>query len=103
MMVVEFFLLQIVREFKFYSTLRHKNIVEVHELYIDFQKDKIYMVMELVRGSELFQLLDKGNLLTGNACASNIRMTLNPTFAIKRATSFWNFQANPHWYRIFAF
>ena len=56
---------KIVREFKFYSTLRHKNIVEMCELYIDFNKTKIYMVMELVKGFELFQLLDKGNPLTG--------------------------------------
>ena len=49
------FLDKIKYEFENLKRLNNENIVRVHELYIDVVKGKIYTVMELVNGGEMFE------------------------------------------------
>jgi len=39
--------------------LNHKNIVKVFKVYIDFINARVYMVMELIKGKELVDILDR--------------------------------------------
>lgn len=45
--------MQIRKEFLNRRTIKHKNIVQAHKLYIDRVKNKIYFIMEYVKGTEL--------------------------------------------------
>ena len=45
--------------------MNHENIVRVHELYIDVVKGKIYTVMELVNGGEMFETIKNSGSYTG--------------------------------------
>ncbi|KAI3524324.1 hypothetical protein L1887_02977 [Cichorium endivia] len=51
---------QIKREISVMKMVRHPNIVELHEVMAS--KSKVYFVMELVRGGELFSKIEKGRL-----------------------------------------
>ncbi|CAK74290.1 unnamed protein product (macronuclear) [Paramecium tetraurelia] len=51
-------------EFKSLQKLNHDNIVKVHRLYIDFNngfqsESKAYAIMELVKGQEMFEVINK--------------------------------------------
>lgn len=37
----------------------HANIVKVYELYIDDYNGKIYLILELMRGKELYDVIHK--------------------------------------------
>jgi len=50
-------LLLMVKEFKNHRKLDHKNIIKVHELYIDYINKRVYTVMELVECKELFEVV----------------------------------------------
>ena len=52
-------------EFENLKRLNHENIVGVHELYIDVVKGKIYTVMELVNGGEMFETIKNSGSYTG--------------------------------------
>ena len=45
--------------------LNHENIVKVYELYIDIQKGKIFTVMELVNGGEMFEIIKDSGSYSG--------------------------------------
>ena len=45
--------IKIKTEFMNRKLIMHKNIVHVHKLYIDRVKNKIYTIMELVKGKEM--------------------------------------------------
>jgi len=47
----------IVKEFQNQRKLKHKNIIKVYDLYIDYFKKKIYTVMELAECREMFDVL----------------------------------------------
>lgn len=47
------------------NMVRHPNIVELHEVMAT--KSKIYFVMELVRGGELFAKVARGRLMEDSA------------------------------------
>ncbi|KAI9191722.1 hypothetical protein LWI28_012554 [Acer negundo] len=51
---------QIKREISVMKMVKHRNIVELHEVMAS--KSKIYFAMELVRGGELFNKIAKGRL-----------------------------------------
>ncbi|XP_075490385.1 CBL-interacting serine/threonine-protein kinase 6-like [Primulina tabacum] len=51
---------QVKREISVMKMMKHPNIVELHEVMSS--KTKIYFVMELVRGGELFEKISKGKL-----------------------------------------
>ncbi|XP_073062525.1 CBL-interacting serine/threonine-protein kinase 6-like [Primulina eburnea] len=51
---------QVKREISVMKMMKHPNIVELHEVMAS--KTKIYFVMELVRGGELFAKISKGKL-----------------------------------------
>ncbi|XP_073317518.1 CBL-interacting serine/threonine-protein kinase 6-like [Primulina huaijiensis] len=51
---------QVKREISVMKMMKHPNIVELHEVMAS--KTKIYFVMELVRGGELFGKISKGKL-----------------------------------------
>ncbi|XP_044471922.1 CBL-interacting serine/threonine-protein kinase 6-like [Mangifera indica] len=51
---------QVKREISVMKMVKHKNIVELHEVMAS--KSKIYFAMELVRGGELFNKIAKGRL-----------------------------------------
>jgi len=48
---------KITYEFKRLRKLTHENIIQVYEVYIDSIKGKVYTVMELVTGKEMFEAL----------------------------------------------
>lgn len=52
-------------EFENLKRLNHENIVRVQELYIDVLKGKIYTVMELVNGGEMFETIKNSGSYTG--------------------------------------
>lgn len=56
----------VVREFMNHRKLKHKNIVAVHELYIDTMRNKIYTIMELVRCREMFDVIQELGSFCGN-------------------------------------
>ena len=39
--------------------LDHPNIVKVYELYIDRVKGLVYLIMELVHASEMFEVIEE--------------------------------------------
>jgi len=39
--------------------LNHRNIIKVYEVYIDYISGRVYTVMELVQGKELFDMIHK--------------------------------------------
>ena len=41
------------------KALDHPNIVKVHDMYFNPITSRIYIVMELVEGGELFEAIDK--------------------------------------------
>ena len=45
------------KEFEKLKELQHENIISVHELVIDKMLGAIYLVMELFKGKEMFELL----------------------------------------------
>ena len=47
------------------SKLRHKNIVEAYELYIDNDHAKVYLLMEYVEGREMFDYIVEIGVYTG--------------------------------------
>ena len=51
---------QVKREISVMKMVKHKNIVELHEVMAS--KSKIYFAMDLVRGGELFNKIAKGRL-----------------------------------------
>ena len=59
------YFLKIKYEFENLKRLNHENIVCVHELYIDVVKGKIYTVMELVNGGEMFETIKNSGSYTG--------------------------------------
>ncbi len=46
-----------VKEFRNQRKLNHKNIIKVFELYIDYTTKKMYMVIELAEGQEMFEAI----------------------------------------------
>lgn len=56
---------QLKNEFKNLSKLRHKNIVEAYELYIDNDHAKVYLLMEYVQGREMFDYIVEIGVYTG--------------------------------------
>lgn len=55
-----------VKEFKNHRKLDHKNIIKVHELYIDYINKRVYIVMELVECKELFEVVKDMGHYSGN-------------------------------------
>ncbi|XXG58884.1 hypothetical protein AAC387_Pa04g1075 [Persea americana] len=51
---------QVKREISVMKMVKHRNIVQLHEVMAS--KSKIYLAMELVRGGELFSKISKGRL-----------------------------------------
>lgn len=49
----------VIREFKNQRLLSHPNIVAVYELYVDETKGRIYTIMELVEGKEMFDVISR--------------------------------------------
>ena len=47
------------KEFHHLKDLVHKNIVQVHELFIDTKQGEVHLVMEYFEGKELFVLLSE--------------------------------------------
>lgn len=47
------------KEFQHLKDLTHKNVVQVHELFIDTQQGEVHLVMEYFEGKELFVLLSE--------------------------------------------
>lgn len=39
------------------KNLKHPNIVEVYELYIDEYRGNVYIVMEMIEGQEMFEVI----------------------------------------------
>ena len=60
-----YFFIKIKYEFENLKRLNHENIVRVQELYIDVLKGKIYTVMELVNGGEMFETIKNSGSYTG--------------------------------------
>lgn len=50
---------KIKNEFIHLRELSHENIVKVYEIYIDKQKGRIYTVMELIKGKEMFEVINQ--------------------------------------------
>eukprot|EP00331_Platyophrya_macrostoma_P031731 CAMPEP_0176458890 /NCGR_PEP_ID=MMETSP0127-20121128/32895_1 /TAXON_ID=938130 /ORGANISM="Platyophrya macrostoma, Strain WH" /LENGTH=400 /DNA_ID=CAMNT_0017849611 /DNA_START=236 /DNA_END=1435 /DNA_ORIENTATION=- len=46
------------KEFIFRRELDHVNVVKVYEMYIDPLKGKIYTIMEIVKGKEMFDVIE---------------------------------------------
>lgn len=63
--------LQIITEFRNHRRLKHKNIVQVIDLYIDESRNKIYTILELVKGKEMFEVIHEIGSYSGiNLCYS---------------------------------
>lgn len=56
---------KIKNEFKNLMKLKHRNIVQAHELYIDYNHAKVYMLMELIQGREMFDYIVDIGFYTG--------------------------------------
>ncbi|KAL4475774.1 hypothetical protein ABPG72_011551 [Tetrahymena utriculariae] len=52
-------IMNIKNEFLHLRELQHKNIVKVYEIYIDKTKGKIYTIMELIKGREMFEVINQ--------------------------------------------
>jgi serine/threonine protein kinase len=52
-------------EFLIQKALDHPNIVKVHEMYFNPITSRVYIVMELVEGVELFEAIDKQGAFDG--------------------------------------
>ena len=50
---------QIKEEFRFMKELKHENIIKCYELYIDPDHARIYLVMEYLKGVEMFEYIQK--------------------------------------------
>jgi serine/threonine protein kinase len=50
---------QIKEEFRFMRELDHENIIKVYELYIDTDHARVYLVMEYMKGIEMFEYIQK--------------------------------------------
>ena len=57
--------MKIKKEFLNLKPLDHVNIVKVHELYIDTEKNLIYLIMEYVKAKEMFKVLKKNGGYSG--------------------------------------
>ena len=59
-------ILNIIRnEFTILQSLNHKNIIQVYELFYNPFTSKVHLVMDLVKGPELFELLCQKGRLSG--------------------------------------
>lgn len=47
--------------------INHKNVVNVHQLFIDQVKKKMYVVMEFIKGKEMLEVISENSLYTGTA------------------------------------
>ncbi len=47
----------IIQEFQNLRKLHHKNVIKVYELYVDYYKNKIYTIMELLECGEIAEVL----------------------------------------------
>lgn len=56
---------KIKREFTHRRAIHHKNVVSVYKLYVDRLKNKIYTVMELVKGSEMLEFISRKGHYSG--------------------------------------
>jgi calcium/calmodulin-dependent protein kinase I len=61
-------------EFKSLFKLQHENIVKVHKLYVAFSngfqsESKAYVVMELIKGQEMFEVINE----LGHYCESDAK------------------------------
>ena len=63
------------KEFKNHHKLSHKNIIKVYELYIDVFTRKIYTIMELTEGKEMFEVIINMGHYSGNS--GNISSIVN--------------------------
>ncbi|KAL4450265.1 hypothetical protein ABPG74_008971 [Tetrahymena malaccensis] len=59
-------IMNIKNEFLHLRELQHKNIVKVYEIYIDKTKGKIYTIMELIKGREMFEVINQLGSYSGN-------------------------------------
>lgn len=53
------------KEFENLKELDHPNIVRVFEVYIDQLKGKVYSIMELINGKEMFEVIHDMGHYTG--------------------------------------
>ena len=58
-------LTKVVNEFKNLIRISHPNIVEVYELYIDEINAKLYLLQELVEGTEMLNYITEIGHYTG--------------------------------------
>lgn len=54
------------KEFEKLKELQHPNIIQVHELIINKLLGAIYLVMELFKGKEMFEVLAEIGSYNGN-------------------------------------
>lgn len=52
-------------EFNIMKKLKHQNIVEVKEIFVDLFKHQIYTLMEFIDGKELFDTIVESGAFTG--------------------------------------
>lgn len=51
--------------FKKLRVLKHKNVVEALDLYIDESRGKIYTILELIKGKEMFEKIQESGSYSG--------------------------------------
>lgn len=54
-------------EFNIMKRLKHDNIVEVKEIFVDTFKCRIYTLMEYIEGKELFDTIVESGAFTGTS------------------------------------
>ena len=50
---------QIKEEFRFMKNQKHENVIQVFELYIDPDHARVFLIMEYLKGMEMFQFIHK--------------------------------------------
>jgi hypothetical protein len=60
---------QLIAEFQNLRMLRHPNIIEVYELYIDSDHGYVYLVMEYFKSTEMFAYLQNVGVYCGSRCS----------------------------------
>lgn len=85
--------------------LDHPNIVKMHELYIDLEKNQIFLIMDYVQAKEMFKMLKKNGSYTGKFFffIFAINMNFNIFFGYNREFSLKNFQTNSQCNTIYAY
>lgn len=71
--------MNVVKEFEKLKTLEHHNIIRVHELIIDKLLGAMYLVMELFKGREMFELLSDIGFYNGNLSRKGGQVYLQAT------------------------